>query len=95
MAIKPGLTEKTPEDEDGWWSLDPAERRRIQDRIHTLYPLKMADPDDIRAGYDPDPAEVRRTLAETAGSWADLDADQLIEEVYEARGAGSRPIDRP
>ncbi len=35
-----------------------------------------------------------RILNETIGSWADLDTDKMIEEIYEARRAGSRyPVD--
>jgi hypothetical protein len=49
--------------------------------------------DDIY--YEPDPDQVRRTLAESVGSWADLDTDKMIEEICEARRAGSRPPDRP
>ncbi len=30
-----------------------------------------------------------------AGSWADIDTDTLIEDIYRARGGGTRPIDRP
>jgi hypothetical protein len=44
---------------------------------------------------EPDPEYVRATLAATLGSWADLDVDEMIREIYEAREAGSRPIDRP
>jgi len=29
------------------------------------------------------------------GSWADIDTDTLIEDIYRARGEGTRPIDRP
>jgi len=35
-----------------------------------------------------------RILDETIGSWADLDTDKMIREIYEARRAGSRtPVD--
>jgi hypothetical protein len=52
------------------------------------------EPDqDIWAGYDPE--AVRRALAETAGSWSDLDADKLIADIYRWREEGSRPADRP
>jgi hypothetical protein len=38
------------------------------------------EPDEDRwAGYDP--AEFRKALKETAGSWSDLDADQLIADI--------------
>jgi hypothetical protein len=49
--------------------------------------------DDI--AYEPDPERVRQILDETLGSWADVDVDAMIAEIYEARRAGSRPPDRP
>lgn len=57
-----------------------------------LFRLKRADQEDI--AYEPDPERVRQVLAETVGSWADLDIDAVIADVYEARRAGSRPPDR-
>jgi hypothetical protein len=52
------------------------------------------EPDDeIWADYDPE--AVRRALTETAGSWADLDVDKMIEDIYRWREEGSRPADRP
>ena len=50
---------------------------------------------DEDIAYEPDPEGVRKMLAATAGSWADLDIDTMIREIYEAREAGSRPLDRP
>lgn len=44
-------------------------------------------------GYDPE--EVRKAVAATAGTWADLDTDALIAELYRAREEGSRPASRP
>ena len=55
--------------------------------------FRLTREDDI--AYVPDPELVRRTLDATAGSWADLDVDAIIEEIYEARRSGSRPPDRP
>ena len=49
--------------------------------------------EDIWAGYDP--KKVREVIKQTAGAWADLDAEALIERVYRAREEGSRPGDRP
>ena len=43
--------------------------------------------------YDPD--AVLAAIAETAGSWADVDIDNFIADVYAAREAGSRPAHRP
>ena len=51
--------------------------------------------EDITAGYDPDPEAVRAMLATVAGSWAHLDTDQMIADLYAARRAGSRQPDRP
>ena len=50
---------------------------------------------DEDSAYEPDPEGVRAMLAVTAGSWADLDIDTMIREIYEAREAGSRSLDRP
>ncbi len=44
-------------------------------------------------GYDT--AKVRAAVRATAGSWADLDTDALIANLYRAREEGSRPADRP
>ncbi len=49
--------------------------------------------EDIWAGYDPD--KVREVLSEVAGSWADLDTDTMIADIYRWREEGSRPADRP
>jgi hypothetical protein len=49
--------------------------------------------DNAWAGYDP--AKVRAAVRATAGSWADLDTDALIADLYRAREEGSRPADRP
>jgi hypothetical protein len=45
------------------------------------------------AGYDP--ARVRAAVKAAVGSWADLDTDALIADLYRAREEGSRPADRP
>jgi hypothetical protein len=55
--------------------------------------FRLAREDDI--AYEPDSERVRQILAETAGSWADLDIDAIIADIHEARTAGSRPPDRP
>jgi hypothetical protein len=72
--------------------LDGASREPlILEREGEVYLLERAD----HLAYVPDPEAVRKMLAEVAGSWADMDVDKVIEEVYEARRAGSRPPDRP
>jgi hypothetical protein len=51
--------------------------------------------DDENIAYEPDPEAVRAMLAAVAGSWADVDVDEMIRDIYEARETGSRPLDRP
>ena len=60
--------------------------------VYSLTPAS-SDPDDLWAGYDPD--KVKKAIAETAGSWKDLDTDKLIADIYRARRVGSRPATRP
>jgi len=40
-------------------------------------------------------AEDYEAFRGAAGSWADIDTDTLIENIYRARGEGTRPADRP
>lgn len=49
--------------------------------------------EDLWAGYDAD--NVCEAIEETTGSWADLDVDSLIADIYSSRQAGSRPQTRP
>jgi hypothetical protein len=48
--------------------------------------------DDPWAGYDPE--KVMAAIEATAGSWADLDTDAIIDNIYRWREDGSRPVDR-
>jgi excisionase family DNA binding protein len=49
--------------------------------------------ENIWAGYDAH--KVDEALDETAGSWADMDTEKLIADLYRAREEGSRPDSRP
>jgi len=60
------------------------------ERNGIVYRLSREDEDVWPA---PDPDRVREVLRATVGSWADLDADELIAELYRAREEGSRPVD--
>ncbi len=40
-------------------------------------------------------AEEYEAFRRAAGSWADIDTDTLVDEIYRARMEGTRPIDRP
>jgi hypothetical protein len=55
--------------------------------------FRLSRDEDI--AYALDSEGVRAMLAATAGSWADLDSDTMTRKIYEAREAGSRPLDRP
>ena len=63
------------------------------DDIYTVSRRLNTDNEDIWANYDPKAA--MKALEETAGLWADLDTDQMIEDIYRWRKEGSRPPDRP
>jgi hypothetical protein len=56
--------------------------------VYSLTPAS-SDPDDLWAGYDP--KKVRDAIIMYGGSWAELDADAMIDEIYTARKKGSRP----
>ena len=73
---------------------DAAETPVLLERDGVVFRLARED-EDITAGYDPDPDRVRGTLAQTVGAWADLDVEQVIADLSEARRAGTRPADRP
>ncbi len=66
----------------------------LLERDGELYRLfREEGKEDIWADYDPE--NVREALNRTAGSWADIDADAMISDLYRAREEGSRPDTRP
>jgi hypothetical protein len=56
--------------------------------VYSLTP-HSSDPDDLWAEYDP--KKVREAIIAYGGSWAALDADAMIADVYARRKRGSRP----
>ncbi len=42
-----------------------------------------------------DPARAHAGIEAAAGSWSDLDTEQMILDIYRWREEGSRPPDRP
>ena len=54
--------------------------------------LKIADPDNIWADYDPEKALAATRAA--AGKWKDVDGEALKEFIYRAREEGTRSPDR-
>jgi hypothetical protein len=59
------------------------ERRGVVYRLSTVN-----DSGEIDKEWDAE--AVRRNLDETIGSWAHLDTDQMIEDIYRWRREGSR-----
>ena len=49
--------------------------------------------EDMFDGYAPE--LVRDTIAATTGSWADLDIEAIVADIYRAREEGSRPATKP
>jgi hypothetical protein len=49
--------------------------------------------EDIWAGYNPKNAKAALTKA--IGTWADIDADIMVADIYRWREEGSRPANRP
>ena len=63
-------------------------------RRSTVYRLEPASgEDDIWSKYDADAA--RRALLDIAGTWCEIDADDLKAYIYKGRDEGTRSADRP
>ena len=96
MAHEPTKTIKMTADSELGKLVEKARRHPVllekDGAVYSLTPAS-SDPDDLWAGYDPD--KVKKAIAETAGSWKDLDTDKLIADIYRARKEGSRPATRP
>jgi hypothetical protein len=58
------------------------------------YRLTVERDSDPWDKYELDPDAARAALSETVGSWADLDTDALITDIYRRREEGSRPADQ-
>ncbi len=95
MATKPNAVRVTAETDLGRL-LDEAEREPVLlERDGVVFRLSW---ETFAYAKEPDPERaerVRAALDASVGSWADLDIDAVIESLYEARRAGTRPPDRP
>jgi hypothetical protein len=96
MAHEPHKIIKVAADSELGKLVDVARRHPVllekDGAVYSISP-HSSDPDDLWAGYDP--AKVKKAIAETAGSWKDLDPDTLIADISRARKDGSRPATRP
>ncbi len=68
------------------------ERRGIVYRLSAVEPSEQGENEgETQMVWDAD--AVRRNLDETLGSWAYLDTDKMIEDIYRWRREGSRDPD--
>lgn len=82
--------------------VDPdSEIARILDEAKENPIILESNGDTFRLSYEKseelpvfDPEKIKDAIARTAGSWADLDTDKMIAELYRAREQGS-PLTRP
>ena len=72
--------------------IDPGEDRYSVYVADDKAPLPGSD-SDLSVGYDHDAALT--AFRRAAGSWSDVDADEMIANIYRWRKEGSRPADRP
>lgn len=96
MAEEPTKKIRVPEGSDLAKLLSEAATRPVLlEKNGELFRLERMEKEskEIFAGYDPD--NVKEAIAATAGSWADLDTDKLIADIYQAREEGARPATRP
>ena len=96
MATAPKTIDVAPESELARLLDEAAQAPLVLVKDGVRYRLsreERTEVEDIWAGYDPE--RVRQVLREVAGSWADLDTDKMIADLYRAREEGSRPPDRP
>jgi hypothetical protein len=63
----------------------------LLERDGELY--RLTKEEDGWVGYDAE--KVKAAICNTTGSWADIDADTFIADLYRAREEGSRPANRP
>lgn len=70
---------------------EPRVLRRDGVDLAMVVPLPRA----MKARLTKPTAEDLEAFRQAAGSWADIDTDKLIEDIYRARREGTRPNDRP
>ncbi|MFT4037298.1 MAG: hypothetical protein QM692_03885 [Thermomicrobiales bacterium] len=70
------------------WSWAERATSPANDQTETGYPSVRREPGVLPP--TPDRETVLSILDEVAGSWADLDTDAMIRDIYEARIRGSR-----
>lgn len=65
------------------------------ERKGIVYQLRAETEGQRESQSSEDRERALKSLRAAAGSWSEIDADKVIEELYEARRLGSRPESRP
>jgi hypothetical protein len=68
-------------------------RVEVGGKMFVLRVTRGGQHEGIWAGYDPD--QVREAIDKYAGTWSDLDVEEMKANLYRAREEGTRPPDRP
>ena len=72
--------------------LDQADETGVLiERNGDVYRVQRAGPAAQQLWDEYDPEAVHAALDATAGSWADVDVETLIDQIYRAREQGTRP----
>jgi hypothetical protein len=93
MPLEPNCVHIDPDSELARFLDEVGEVPVLLEKNGKLYHLTEEKAADLWAGYDPEKAQA--ALKQMAGSWADIDVDTLIADIYRARAECSRPITRP
>ncbi len=93
MLTEPKKIKIKPNSEIARLLEDARDQPLVLESNGVTYRLYREELENIWQDYDPEKA--KRTIAEMAGSWADIDTDRMIQELYRAREEGSRPETRP
>jgi hypothetical protein len=94
MALERSPVKVTPES-DLEALLDEATKSPVLlERHGVIYRLSQMENEKLM-NHESDRDRELRMLDEVNGSWADLDTDKIIREIYKVREAGSGPLDRP
>ncbi len=93
MLTEPKKIKINPNSEIARLLEDARDQSLVLESNGVTYRLYREEPENIWQDYDP--IKAKRTITQLAGSWADIDTDRMIQELYRAREEGSRPETRP
>lgn len=73
--------------------LDTVSRKGSLTLVKSGIRYRLSREDTSAEAYDPE--NVTRAIRKTAGTWAAMDGERLMKNLYTARAEGSRPAQRP